>query len=156
MIYKLTLGDWSGDGHEEYREFLFDCNYDIHKIRQAYKDSCKKLGISFNHNTDYTELGLHFRDERQIWTEYEDGNISEFAFNILKTAGCLDNIDYYEEDGECFIEECSECASLIMNFIALSMPSDFEYKPVEEVKYEAINGWWNDELNEQFGYGLFY
>lgn len=82
MIYKLTLGDWSKDGHEQYREFLFDCNYDIHKIRQAYKDSCKKLGISFNHNSDYTELGLRFRDERQIWTEYEDENISEFAFNV--------------------------------------------------------------------------
>lgn len=156
MIYKLTLGDWSKDGHGQYREFLFDCNYDVHKIRQAYKDSCKKLGISFNHNSDYTELGLRFRDERQIWTEYEDENISEFAFNVLKTEGCLDNIDYHEEDGEYFIEGYSECATLIMNFIALSMPNDFEYKLVEKEDYEPINGWWNDELNEQFGYGMFY
>ena len=40
MIYKLTLGDWSKDGHGQYREFLFDCNYGVHKIREAYKDSC--------------------------------------------------------------------------------------------------------------------
>ena len=43
-----------------------------------------------------------------------------------------------------------------MNFIALSMPNDFEYKLVEKEDYKPINGWWNDELNEQFGYGLFY
>ena len=44
MVYKLVLGDWSKDGHKQSEDFLFDCNYDVHKIRQAYKDSCKKLG----------------------------------------------------------------------------------------------------------------
>lgn len=47
MVYKLVLGDWSKDGHKQSEDFLFDCNYDVHKIRQAYKDSCKKLGITF-------------------------------------------------------------------------------------------------------------
>ena len=46
MVYKLVLGDWSEDGHGKSKDFLFDCNYDVSKIRQAYKDSCKKLGIS--------------------------------------------------------------------------------------------------------------
>lgn len=48
MIYKLKLGDQYNEGHRMSEVFLFDCNYDIHKIRQAYKDSCKKLGITFN------------------------------------------------------------------------------------------------------------
>ena len=155
MIYKLTLGDWSGDGHEEYQEFLFECNYDVHKIRQAYKNSCKKLGITFNNGKDYTKSNIRFNSERRIWTNYEDAAISEDSFDILNEAGCFNDIDYYEEDEEYFIDDNKECAKLIMNFIALSMPDDFEYKPVENIKYEAINGWWNDELNEQFGYGLF-
>lgn len=37
MVYKLVLGDWSKDGHKQSEDFLFDCNYDVHKIRQAYK-----------------------------------------------------------------------------------------------------------------------
>ena len=36
MVYKLVLGDWSKDGHKQSEDFLFDCNYDVHKIRQAY------------------------------------------------------------------------------------------------------------------------
>lgn len=47
MVYKLVLGDWSKDGHKQSEDFLFDCNYDVHKIRQAYKDSCKKLELHF-------------------------------------------------------------------------------------------------------------
>ena len=156
MIYILTLGDYSGDGHEQSEEFLYDCNYDVHKIRQAYKDSCKKLGIAFNNGEDYTGLHLRYNDERKIWIKYGNKAISKTAFNILNEAGCFNDIDYYEVDEEYFVDDTEDCAKLIMNFIALSMPNDFEYKHVQETKYETINGWWNNELNEEFGYGLFY
>lgn len=154
MIYKLELGDWSGDGHKISESFLFDCNYDIHKIRQAYKDSCKKLGITFNYNEDYTGLGLGYGSERQVWTEYREPSISETAFDILNEAGCLDGIDSYKEDDAYYIEDTQDCAKLIMKFIALSMPEDFRYKLTQNPKVESINSW-NEELNQQFGYGLF-
>ena len=41
-----------------------------------------------------------------------------------------------------------------MQFIALSMPEDFKYE-FFEIESDPINGWWNNELNVQFGYGLF-
>ena len=44
--------------------------------------------------------------------------------------------------------------ALIMDFIGLSMPQDWSYKPVKD-DFEAINGWWNGNLNVQFGYGLY-
>lgn len=155
MIYKLELGDWSEDGHKISESFLFDCNYDIHKIRQAYKDSCKKLGVAFNYNEDYTGLGLGYRSERLIWTEYQESEMSETAFEILNNSGCFKEVDFYKEDGVYYIEERKDCAKLIMNFIALSMPEDFTYK-LTESEIEPINGDWNGELNVQFGYGLFF
>lgn len=154
MIYKLVLGDWSDDGHGISKDFLFECNYDVHKIRQAYKDSCKKLGVTFNHNKDYTGLGLGYGNERQVWTEYEEDGISKTAFEILDKAYCFNGIEYYEDNDKYYIECEEDCAKLIMNFIALSMPEDFTYKLIEQ-EYEYINGYWNDELNHQFGYGLF-
>ena len=154
MIYKLVLGDWSEDGHGISENFLFECNYDVHKIRQAYKDSCRKLGVTFNYNEDYTGLGLGYGSERQVWTEYREDGITRTAFEILNQAGCFNGIDYYEGGDEYYIEEDEDCAKLIMNFISLSMPEDFTYKLIEQ-DYECINGFWNDELNHQFGYGLF-
>lgn len=154
MIYKLVLGDWSEDGHGISEDFLFECNYDVHKIRQAYKDSCRKLGVTFNYNEDYTGLGLGYGSERQVWIEYGEDGITRTAFEILNQAGCFDEIDYYEDGDEYYIEEDEDCAKLIMNFISLSMPEDFTYKLIKQ-DYECINGFWNDELNHQFGYGLF-
>ena len=155
MIYKLALGDWSEDGHGISEDFLFECNYDVHKIRQAYKDSCRKLGVTFNDNEDCTGLGLGYGSDRQVWTEYREDGISRTAFEILNEAGCFNEIDYYEDRGEYCLKEDEDCAKLIMNFIALSMPEDFTYKLIEQQDYECINGYWNDELNCQFGYGLF-
>ncbi len=156
MVYKLVLGDWSEDGHSMSKDILFDCNYDVHAIRQAYKDSCKKLGIIFNCNRDYTGLNLGYKSERRLWTEYEESGISKATLGILNNANCLDGIEYYEEDGSYYIDDYKDCAKLIMNFIAVSMPQDFTYKLVQEPKIEPINGLWNDELNVTFGYGLFY
>lgn len=114
MIYKLELGDWSEDGHRISESFLFDCNYDIHKIRQAYKDSCKKLGVAFDYNEDYTGLGLGCRSERLIWTEYQESEMSETAFEILNNSGCFKEVDFYKEDGVYYIEERKDCAKLII------------------------------------------
>lgn len=154
MIYKLVLGDWSDDGHGISEVFLFECNYDVHKIRQAYKDSCRKLGVTFNYNEDYTGLGLGYGSERQVWTEYEEDGITITAFEILNNAGCFTEIDYYEDEDKYYIWTHKDCAKLIMNFISLSMPEDFTYKLIEQ-DYECINGSWDDELNHHFGYGLF-
>ena len=71
---KLTIGDWSQDGHNQYEEFVYESNKSVHEIRQAYKDSCKLTGISFNHNEDYTGLNLKWDhpeyNSRKIATEY--------------------------------------------------------------------------------------
>ena len=159
MVYKLTLGDWSKDGHGIHKAFYFDCNYDVYKIRQAYKDSCKKLGIMFSINgtrDSYTGLNLSYGDDRSIWVDYDDYWISETAFDILNEAGCFKDIlygrDNFDEEGYS-IEDIGDCVKLIMNFIAISMPDDFSYKLVKDC--ESINGYHNDELNDTFGYGLF-
>lgn len=163
MLYKLVLGDWSEDGHGESKDFCFECNHDVSEIRQAYKDSCKKLGITFNHNKNYTGRKLSYRSKRMIWTEYEENDMSKTAFDALYSAGCFNGIPYeewnYYDETRYYIGDLRDCAMLIMNFIALSMPEDFTYNPVDtsiaDTRIAPINGWWNPELNVQFGYGLF-
>lgn len=157
MIYKLTLGDWSEDGHCISKVFLITCNCEsVTDIQNAYKESCRKLGIQFNDDdNNYTGKKLQYKDPHIIWCRYDEDDMSKVAYDILNKAGCFDGI-YVEEtdEGRYYIEEREECARLIMNFIALSMPNDFAYKIVKE-DYPCINGYWNRNLNVQFGYGLF-
>lgn len=161
MIYKLALGDWSEDGHGISKDILVDCNCNnVVDIQNAYKESCKKLGIQFDDDKDYSEKGYKYHDPHLIWTDYQDNDMSAIAYDILNKAGCFDGVDVEEDDDGRFsvvtIEGCvlEECAKVIMNFIALSMPKDFKYHIVKE-NYPYINGHWNDNLNVGFGYGLF-
>lgn len=161
MIYKLALGDWSEDGHGISKDILVDCNCNnVVDIQNAYKESCKKLGIQFDDDKDYSEKGYKYHDPHLIWTDYQDNDMSAIAYDILNKAGCFDGIDIEEDDdGRYHIESIKGCvleehAKVIMNFIALSMPENFSYQIVKE-DYPYINGHWDGNLNIGFGYGLF-
>lgn len=149
---KITIGDWSQDGHNQYEEFVFESNKSVNEIRQAYKNSCKLTGLSFNHNEDYTGLSLGYGTERQIATEYEEAELSDLAKEILSTF----NVNYssYEEDSS-----PDKFLQLLVSFIKLSLPDlvleEAAFKKSELKDIPPVNGWWNDELNCGFGYGLF-
>lgn len=160
MIYKLALGDWSEDGHGISKDILVDCNCNnVVDIQNAYKESCKKLGIQFDDDKDYSEKGYKYHDPHLVWTDYQDNDMSAIAYDILNKAGCFDGTDIEEDDGRYHIESIKGCvleehAKVIMNFIALSMPENFSYQIVKE-DYPYINGHWDGNLNVGFGYGLF-
>ena len=152
---KLTIGDWSKDGHGLSEFFVYEVNKSVSEIRQGYKDSCKKLGLQFNENKNYSGLAEHFDygTNLHICTEYERDLLSVEAKDILFNNG----IDINEYFDECV--ELEGFAELIMAFIKISVPDliweEGSFKRSELKTIEPINGWWNDELNVTFGYGLF-
>lgn len=159
MIYNLVLGDWAEDGHGISKNILIECNCEsVTDIQNAYKASCRKLGIQFNDNyKDYTGKKLSWDDPHLIWTEYGEFDMSDIAYDILNKAGCLNGIEVEENDSgrycidRMYYDEYYSCAQVIMNFIALSMPEDFTYKIIEiEQEYPCINGY-----GMNLGYGLF-
>ena len=157
MKVKLTIGDWSQDGHTRYEIYVYDVNKSVTEIRQAYKDSCKKTGLQFNHNENYSGLPEHscYGTSAHICTEYESSDISENAKQILTSFG-IDMFKYFDEDEYIATDKFAE---LILDFIKISL-TDLTYaegvfKKSELKLIEPINGWWNGELNVQFGYGLF-
>lgn len=153
MKLKITIGDWSEDGHGVYEQFVFESNKTVKEVQDAYKASCKLTGLQFNHNDNYTGIVdnyRNYRNDRQICTEYEDSEISEFALDILKEHGIIIDDDNLDEDS--FLK-------LLIDFIKLSLPDleleEASFKKSELKDIPAVNGWWNKELNVQFGYGLY-
>lgn len=145
----IVIGDWSNDGHGKSEEFYYMVNYSLSDIRKAYKNSCEKTKVFFHDNQDtYNRVK---NDEITCeFCKYEQSVMSEKAFQTLKHYGLLDYADCEEQA----VETEEDLANLIMNFIALSMPKDFVFVICK--RPEPINGYWNKELNEQFGYGLYY
>lgn len=149
--FRLPIGDWSKDGHCHNIDLIFESNYTVEEMQKAYKASCKLSGLQFNHNEDYTGLkktdswGDKSYTDRLICVDYEQNELSEFAIETLRSFGLVAEERY--DDPKPF-------ADLILRFISLSMPKDFKYQEVSEKKLPALNGWWNDKLNVQFGYGI--
>lgn len=167
----LVLGDWSDDGHGKYEKVLLESNLSVTDIQNAYKASCKLTGVSFNHNEDFTETGRVFEeaDKYRIACEYNNGMLSKFVFDILAKHGLTkkmlkewDSENETFEDGE--DEENEEgfwlypelYVKLWIWFVKLSLPRCATINVVD-VKDDTpvINGYWNDNLNVGFGYGLY-
>ena len=161
----LVLGDWSDDGHGKHDKVLLQSNISVNEIQNAYKASCKLTGVSFNDNDDYTESNRSWEDrgEYQVCVEYENNTLSDTVFKVLTKFGLTKKLlnsfgteDMMGEDDEiCLYEE--SYVNLWIWFVKLSLPKDAVIEKVD-VKDEipVINGYWNKNLNVQFGYGLYY
>ena len=158
MKLRITIGDWSDDGHGVSEQFVYDSNKTVKEIQDAYKASCKLTGLQFNHNANYTGLKEHdgYGSFRHICTEYEECEISEEALEILTEHGIV--INFLEKEDSLVLYE-DTFLQLLIDFIKLSLPDlelvEAAFKKSELKNIPAVNGWWNKDLNVQFGYGLY-
>lgn len=156
----LVLGDWSGDGHGKSDNVLLLSNKSVNEIQNAYKASCKLTGLQFNHNNDYTERNLDWREagKYQIGCEYENSSPSEEAIEILKSFNVpMDVFEEYDEEDEDYCLHEDGFVKLWIWFVKLSLSEDAVLEPSEEVdQIPKINGYWDKNLNVGFGYGLYY
>lgn len=143
----LVMGDWSNDGHGKSDKILVEVNKTVKEVQDAYKASCKLTGISFNHNEDFTGIKRDYDEavDHHIFTEYEGCHVSQTCIDILAKYG----IEIDEDEGYC----PEDFAELWFKFVKLSLP-DLEFNFVKD-DIPCINGYWNSNLNVQFGYGLY-
>jgi len=151
----LVLGDWSSDGHGKSEKVLVESNKTVREIQDAYKASCRLTGVSFNGNDDFTGLERDWKEEDKyhIATEYEQGwEVSDEAKQALRAAGY--DVDKHfsfgmdEDNDVIFLHRWTE-------FVKLSLPDLVINKLPEDKSIPVINGYWDDNLNVQFGYGLY-
>lgn len=165
----LVLGDWSNDGHGKSDKVLLESDRTVKEVQEAYKASCKLTGVSFNHNDDYTGLDRDYEDSKhyRIAVDYDSPVIPAKSLEILKKFGFtfydlgisevdIEDflIDSLQENGDLLIENDDIFVKLWIWFVKLSLPKGAILKEIEETT-PLINGFWDTDLNVQFGYGLY-
>jgi len=152
---KIEIGDWSNDGHGHFETYVFDSNYSVEDIQTAYKESCKKVGVQFNHNTSYIETKYEgYNNPYHICTNYEDASITEEASDLLLKYD-IDVAEYSTEHDE-ILFDADSILNLILDFIKISI-SDLElmegsFRRSELCHMPTVN---SGDLNHHFGYGVF-
>lgn len=159
----LVLGDWSDDGHGKHDKVLLESNVGVNAIQNAYKHSCKLTGVSFDHDNGDDHRSWEDSEKYQICTEYENAVISQESFDVLAKFGLTKKIlKSFDVDGmmsdvddHCLYQE--SYINLWIWFVKLSLPKDTVLQVVpEKDNIPVINGYWNENLNVQFGYGLYH
>jgi hypothetical protein len=126
----LELGDMGGDGHEQYRNMLYEVKYPVEKVREAHEQSQQTYSVNFDN----------------IAEEYEDRSLPNSIYEKFKELNCPILDDLCEEDGGYFFDDYHYFADLWWWFTKLSLP-DLEYSYIVH-KYPTINIY-------PLGYGLF-
>ena len=143
---KLAIGDWSQDGHNQCKDILYSVNKSVEEIQNAYRASCKLTGVQFHY--DYS------KEKLCVACEYEDRVVTAEVIDRLAPYFDIKSFCLAESGDVWFVYDPEVFANLIMKFISLSLDG-FEYKLLNNDSIPYINGHHSD-LNESFGYGLFY
>lgn len=174
--FKISIGDWSHDGHNQSDQYYFWSLTPLIDIQNAFKESCKKYGLIFDCNNDLDikseydyifcdyedcqikiELLSYFQSigiDVKKYFDYEDSKLVEYNeyINSLK-----DHEDYKISKCNVYFKNIDLMPDFIMDIAKLSMK--FEYEPASHTHGEKIkpfNGWWTDnEMNIGIGYGLY-
>lgn len=144
-VYKIVLGDWSCDGHNQSEEVIFQTNKTNKEIGKAFEKAKKLAGVSFDCN-DHTGV--------QLVTEYEDNKIpksieshfEKIGINIAKDIMEWTKKDIEEDEADDYYIEPTQLAELML-LMAKSQLSDLEYKIIDFGEISQMKG---------AGYGLFY
>lgn len=159
----ITMGDWSNDGHGKYEMFKYTATHSIERQREAYYSAVEYFGLQFHDNGS--------DDPNSICVEWKDSRVNAYHMTILQMMAGISNTKFGVSPMG-FEPTPILLAEMILWFISL-MLSGFKHSPLEKttqkewkdgseddtLKQEfwdaVLNGWWNNGLNEQFGYGVF-
>ncbi|AQW88979.1 hypothetical protein pEaSNUABM50_00466 [Erwinia phage pEa_SNUABM_50] len=141
--FKVNIGDWSQDGHNQYDVLVLNSTKPVDEVQKAFKKAA-------------TDLHLLVNGRFLIADEFEDCSLSEDHAEVLKNAGVkFDDLVYNDGDDEepnYIIEGSSDMTILVMRIAQLEL--DFEF----EITNDAIpnfNGFWTEEQMPSIGYGLY-
>lgn len=153
QLYKVEIGDFSGDGHQISKDFCVLCSHPASEMRTAYMETCKKLKVQMSHSSfafDY--------EFPQLLSDYQDNMLTsdylklfhEHGFDFRLMEEMEDDFDesYLEYD---MIPDPKGLFHLFMWFISYSLEG-FEYELFE---MESINISHDNGFVHSIGYGLF-
>ena len=142
MEMYLNVGDWSGDGHSKYDRIKLESNKPVSDVQDAYFKACEITGLSF-HDAWYGA-----KTPNPVFTDYEESEIFEDNLELLRKHGVPESVLVEDEYYDPWM-----FADLWIEFVKIA-DHDLELVQIKD-NTPNINGFWDDRLNQQFGYGLY-
>lgn len=135
--FYMTIGDWSGDGHNQSEDFLIESNYPVELVRETHFQMKEATGINIE----------------EICSEFEEDEIDPKTVEKIKELGFHFENSSGMGDG---IISVPEMASLWV-FLLMKTDKDLKLEIIEN-NTPTLHFFGYDEQNRHWGsvgYGLF-
>lgn len=134
--FKITIGDWSADGHGQADDYYVKANKSIKDVREAYFAAKEKLPEAIC--------------PENFCCDYEEGTAPDEVFKDLKKRGCPlpEDVDEFHKD---------EMVQVILWFLKQGDPT-LELN-LENDNVPTLHAYGFDEKKRhigQFGYGFYH
>lgn len=127
--YRIVIGDYSKDGHNQMDYFTLETSHDAKAIQKAYKQAVKKSGVTLDTRT---------KAKHKVCHEYEDGSLPEEAVELLTELGVKwDEMESELNDDGSLGATPQDMANIFMEMVRTQLEG-FTYKIIEP---ECLNGW---------------
>ena len=136
--FYMTIGDWSGDGHNQSEDFLIESNYPVERVREAHFQMKNTIGINIE----------------DICSEFEEDEIDPETVKKIRELGFRFENSSGMGDG---IISVPEMASLWV-FLLMKTDKDLKLEIIEN-NTPTLHFFGYDEQNRHWGsvgYGLFH
>lgn len=143
--FKISIGDWSGDGHGKADWFIINSNKPLQEVRELYFQACGKIGFTLDGHHKLTPC-----------SEYEDYTFPRETLDLLLDFGIKLDQDFidYIFDNEC-TDGTEGFLEIVLAFIR-TQDSELILEIVEDVEMFQFYGYDNKKRHiGYFGYGLF-
>lgn len=140
---KFTLGDYSRDGHGQFDDYIVESNKPVEHLRELHFSCIETLGF----------------DIGDMCKDYEDNQLDESIFDILREHNILDDESLYLlQTNEYTIEDPDELLGIWLSVLIHLDPSlTLLVKTPDEIP--SIHFYGYDEKRRHLnnpGYGLYY
>ena len=140
---KFTLGDYSRDGHGQFDDYIVESNKPVEHLRELHFSCIETLGF----------------DIGDMCKDYEDNQLDESIFDILREHNILDDESLYLlQTNEYTIEDPDELLGIWLSVLIHLDPSlTLLVKTPDEIPSMHFYGY--DEKRRHLnnpGYGLYY
>lgn len=142
-IFKIVIGDWSGDGHSQADDYHVESNKPVEAVREAYFAAKAKLPKQLC--------------PEEFCNRYEEGALPDEVFKLMAKHGFKVEVDCVTDEGTDYVFHGEHMAEYVQWFCQQGDPG-LVLKPVlNEIPMLQFYGF--DEKKRhigQFGYGMYH
>ena len=155
--FRIPIGDWSGDGHSQNKDFVIQSNKPVEAVREAYFAASQKLGYNLDSSHDAKKGPCTYYEERTIDNDWYTKLVGDGILNENDDIRINEDEESGNPEDETYDVNINMFVGMVLAYLKVGDP-ELELERIEEESLPMLQFYGYDDKQRHigyFGYGLF-